>query len=321
MYNYLDLSLPRGTSKEPHLYLNSIAKPNYVKSLRRYFFYEHKEETSLYSSCLIDIKESEDLLILNYEIEVDFVSEFDPPVKEWRSKAYKFEDSLMSTLQIELRAFITNIDRHFKKAKEVKSSKAFILKLIGIITERYLRVNSSKSHRKYLTKFDQFFSAIALKVYRDYFSFLPKRYDSVFSALISYKDFDSQLAPASLEISIFDSIKEIKDDKNQFIFKIEDGPTVKSDFKHFLYGQSERISSPIRIRASFRNLSMARYLISQISFYIGVSDDFVTKQNIFLLNGKPLTVNSTYTAKTRVHAAKNADKKKKIDSIIFSHLK
>lgn len=319
MYKYLHLDFPLGTKKEPHLYLNTMARPDYIALLQLYFFNEHKNQDSAFSSYDINVNVADELLILNYEKEI-CISEFESR-REWKSVTYRFEDSLDSTLRIEQLNFIRNLDLRFDRngGYEPKSITAFILKLIGIIADRYTDIETLHSHQKYISSFKKFFSAIAKKIKDDYCSFLPKKINPVFTALLSIKFNDQPLEPAYLQISIFDAIKELKDQKKRLIFKIEHPDTAKTKFKHLIYSQPEMVQSPILVTANFPYISTAKYLISRICFYIGIYDNSFHEMNLFNLNDKPFTVNSTYTAKTRVNADKKAVKKM-IDDLIQSHI-
>lgn len=320
MNKYLHLDVPKSTKKEPHLYLDTMATPDYIELLKSYFFHEHKSENSFYRSFDIDVNVPEELLILNYE-DSTFVSEFDPPLREWKSVTYKFEDSLELTLKVEELSFINNLDFRFdNKGYEAKSMCAFMLKLIGIISERYERIDNSPAHQKYIVLFKRFFLAIAEKIKNDYYSYLPKKFNPVFNAILSIQPDDQPLEKAYLNISIFEEIKELKDENGRFIFKIENPDTAKAKFRHIIYNEPEKVLSPIIVTANFPNISAARYLISRICFYVGISDNTLQKHNLFTLNDKPLTVNSTYTAKSRVKNDKMTVMER-LDSIIYSHIK
>jgi hypothetical protein len=319
MYHYLHLNLPKSTSKEPHLYLDNIARADYIDLLKEFFFNEHKKEDSVFKSFLIDVIVADELLVFHYEEET-FISEFEAPEREWKSVINTFQDSLASTLKIEQLEFISNIDLHFSyKPYQEKAIKAFILKLLGIFSERYKQIEQFSTHRKYLPLFKQHFRVLINKVQKDYAAFLPKKVDPIIEILSTEELNTLQIEPPSLHISVFDEIKDLKDERGRIIFKIENQDAAKSDFKNLLYNQPDKIKSPITVTASFVYITAARYLISRISHYVGIPDNVLPEYRAFLLNGKPLTANSTYTAKLRMQNKKLAVKEM-LDNILYKHI-
>jgi hypothetical protein len=317
MYEYLHLGLPGGTKKEPHKYLDIIVRPDYIEIARNVFFTEHLQENSQYSSFPIDVKKEDDKLILDYEVEVEYISEYEAPIMEWRSREYRFRDSLKSSLRIEQLNFIRNVQMHLEGPYDIKSKKDFISRILGIIAERYQSIESSTPHQEFMTEFNNIFSAIAKYIKKDYPSYLPKRFNPIITFLHSAKLYES---PPSLKVSIFDGIMNITDKNDKIIFKVERGLAAKNDFKYFLYGQTEKMANRIEITSSYTYITVARYLISRLSFYLGISDKKLAELNVFLLNGQSITARSTYTAKMRVNSVRRTEMQM-VDSIIYNHLK
>lgn len=317
MHEYLNLGLPGGTKKEPHKYLDIIVRPDYIELARNVFFTDHLQEDSPYSSFPIDVKKEDDKLILDYEAEVQYKSEYEAPIMEWRSREYRFRDSLMSSLRIEQLNFIRNVQMHLEKPYEIKSRKDFISRILGIIADRYQSIESSTPHQEFITEFNNIFSAIAKFIKQDYPSYLPKRFNPIITFLHSAKVYES---PPSLEVTIIDDVINITDKEDKIIFKVEGGLAAKRDFKYFLYGQTEKMTNRIQITSSYKYITVARYLISRLSFYLGISDKKLAELNIFLLNGQSITAGSTYTAKMRVSSVRRTEMQM-VDSIIYRHLK
>jgi len=320
VYHYLHIKLAniKSTRKEPHLYLNAIAHANYIKLLEEYFFNDHKNEDSLYSSLLINVDRTSKTLTVEYEVVIEYDIS-DQPITKWESKVYSFGDSLHSTLRIEYLAFCKNLELHFKGDSTIKSKQAYFKKLVGIISERYQRVESMTSHSAYLHLLKKYFNRLAKKIYEDYHGFLPKHLNVVFSKLKATELVDDPIGEPSLQVGVYDDLKSLSDEKGRIIFRIQESPTTRKDFRHLIYGQPEKMKEPIRVTASQAYISSARYLIYQLCFNAGVIGFDKKGAQMFLLNSKPLTVNSTYTAIFRIKR-KNGRFKKYLDEIITKHV-
>lgn len=307
MYAYLHINAPKSTVKEPHKYLDVIIKENYIESLKKYFFEAHLEEGGFYSKFPVTVNKVKEEIIIDYEIE-EYFDEYTAPLRAWHSKIYHFRDALYSTLKTEYLNFFGNLDEHFKKDHTLKSKQAFFKNLLGIISVRFQRIQSSFHHQDYLDLFKRFFARLCVKLKNDYSAFLPKKFDPVTESLLQ-TDFNAEfLDELALQSKIFDLISDLKDEKNKSIFKIENPKEARLSFKNLIYKQFDNINSPINITSFRTHISEARYIISRICFYLRVDIQFIVDENIFMLNGKPLTANSTYTAKNRMQHDKTAAK-------------
>jgi hypothetical protein len=317
LVSYLAVDMPSGTTKEPLLSLNSIASADYIKKLKLYFFEAHYEEAR-YSRFPITIIPSEEKIIVEYEEEVGF-DEFMGPKFTWKQHAYHFSDCLASTLRMEYHNIVRNLELHFQNGYRVKSVNAAIKKAIGFLSDRYQDIENNYESTKYLSQFKHFFSDLAKLFSREYSAFLPKRPNPAFTALLSAKADSDIIDPPTLKIEIFDSIKQLRDTHGREIFCICNPEKAKRDFKNFLYANWDKMTGPILVNSWSNHISEAKYLISRLCFYTGVSDSLAEEKDLFRINGERVTAKSTYTAKTRMNSAKKSAKRH-LDNIIARHL-
>ena len=107
----------------------------------------------------------------------------------------------------------------------------------------------------------------------------------------------------------------IKDKKKKTIFQFEN-PDSEKLLKYFMYGQFEKIKTPINILSK---VEPAYYLIFKLCQYLNFTESDVMKENIFKINGQKYYDTSAYSAKNRIAKRRNGIKSQ-IDSIIYSNL-
>ena len=303
----LNIKLPENCDKEPVRFFKIIAHTDLISTVKNYFI-------SMFNNA--DYKDLLQVASWKYDTEIDefFVSRnADSILPQGRPLSVIQETKKIIEYQIDLS--IHFLDKKANGDCREKSKKEFFKNIINILSSSAKAINHSDLNKKYYNELSYPFAKIGSYIYIKHGDYINKKDDYLNDLFSKYEQTNLAYKPKDLSINVIKDIFTIEDKKKKTIFQFEN-PDSEKLLKYFMYGQFEKIKTPINILSK---VEPAYYLIFKLCQYLNLTESDVMKENIFKINGQKYYDTSAYSAKNRIAKRRNGIKSQ-IDSIIYSNL-
>ena len=320
MTSIINIKIPNSTQNKPTRFFEEFSDNSSIELAKASFLsqFPNGKENDRWNSFPNSISPDGQYFTIEYETPVEYNDTGEVVKKRWKPIEYRFESELFKLLKSEYEKSIfflsSNLDSRTDKYETKEWLANLILKLINSIKI----INFSVNFKQYQTECREPYFQIVQYIYRRYPLYAPKSsLDEMISEILHSGEKTKPLyKPDNLSINVCEKIIGLLDIKGKLVFPFWNPGDEKDKLKYFLYGQFEKIKTPI---AFSKNITAAYYLIYMLAKYSGYSSVQIRKANILLMGENSFNEKSLYTAINRF-PANNPDLQNRIDQMIFSCL-
>ena len=295
-------------------------------------FFKIVSRTNVYTLCRESLTNGMKLMEEHFLLPWSYCSEKDIFITHYEKRTPSFPVSgrpFFCVVEEVNKIFESQLDITFYYLKikseentQTKSKKEYFRQITVYLEECCSSVMSNTEYKNYQSDTIRPYLLILTEIHEKYQTFAPPISNYINDLFLEYPQFKSKHVKRNLKIEIIEELLKLNDQYSDDIFRICFNPpkedTLRKSLRNFIYGQFEKITTPIEF---FWKSEPTYYLIFKLCQYIGYTECQVATfpNTLFIICGSPYSISSAYSAKRRI-ANRKHDFKNIIDSFIESNL-